>query len=116
MAGSSEMFPLKFDINEDIIKVQTEVAKAMSEELRDTSPRSNNKGRHYATGWTFDQDGMDTIVYNKSSKAPLSFLLENPHLSPGGKIVREQPHIGPAFDKFGPIYDKKLSDLKIKPK
>lgn len=116
MAGDVEMFPLRIDINEDIIKIQTQVAKEMADELKETSPRSNNKGRHYASGWTFDQDGMDAIVHNKSSKAPLSFLLENPHLSPDGSIVREQPHIGPAFDKFGPIYDQKLKDLKIQPK
>lgn len=111
------IFPLEFDLDADLVRIQTQIAKQTAQEIRDNSPRSKGgKGKHYATGWTFEQDGLQSVVFNDGKKASLTHLLELPHLTKNGSVVQPQPHIGPAFDKFSAEYDKRISEMDIKPK
>ena len=75
--------------------------KAMSKELRSTSPRNTGD---YAKGWTVEKgDKLSRTVYNKNAPG-LTHLLENGHVisNKRGKFGRApaHKHIEPATDKY----------------
>lgn len=79
---------------EKIHEIAVECAKETAELLRKTSPRSKNRGKHYASGWKVNSSAsagyryISSIVYN-ATKPQLTHLLTRPH-----DIVNQYGHYG----------------------
>ena len=103
---------------EKIHEIALECAEETAELLRKTSPRSKNRGKHYASGWKVNSSAsagyryISSIVYN-ATKPHLTQLLARPHdlrNQHGGPYGRStpDPHLDDA-DKFGTeLYLKRL--------
>jgi hypothetical protein len=70
---------------EKIERITKEVAKDTAQQLRQTSPRSNKAGKHYADGWRVRNENAGavrrsimSIVYN-ATKPHLTQLLARSH-------------------------------------
>lgn len=94
----------KQEKEEQINKITKEVAEDVAKELKSTSPRSANRGKHYASGWRVkNQPGsvahrtIISCVYN-ATKPQLTQLLtrahdiKNQHGGPYGRS-KPDPHI-----------------------
>lgn len=68
------------EVDDTVQAVFMTVAKEARQQLKENSPKSERNGRHYADGWTIQNDRKTkTIhVYNKT-KPGLTHLLENGH-------------------------------------
>lgn len=68
------------EVDETVQVVFMQVAKEARQQLKETSPKGDHSGNHYADGWTIQNDRKTkTIhVYNKT-KPGLTHLLENGH-------------------------------------
>lgn len=105
--------------SDTIAEIAEEVAKDTVKELKRTSPKSKQGGKHYASGWTVDitktrgGQGVTTTVYNKS-KPQLTHLLENGHAIANqyGTYGRTGgiPHIAPAEEKANEEFLRRLEE------
>lgn len=82
-------------VKQETEKVFTEVATEAAQKLKQTSPKSKGRRRHYATGWAMKKNGERTwVVYNKTMPG-LTHLLEKGHATVNGRRVAPQIHIAP---------------------
>lgn len=84
---------------EKIAEIAKETAEDTAKMLKKTSPKSKNRGRHYASGWKVKSDGstagikyISSIVYN-ATKPQLTHLLSRPHdiVNQYGRYGRSTP-------------------------
>ena len=96
------------DVSEAIDQAARDTAKAMAQDLRETSPKDTGE---YAKGWTHRKEAPGSYrVYNKK-KPQLTHLLEHGHAKAGGGRVEEIPHIKPAQDRYVPEFEKKVQQI-----
>lgn len=102
---------------EKIHEIALECAEETAELLKKTSPRSKNRGKHYASGWKANSSSsagyryISSIVYN-ATKPQLTHLLTRPHdiVNQYGRYGRStpDPHLEDA-EQFGmELYLKRL--------
>lgn len=96
-------------IKEEVIRVGEETTK----ELKQISPRSKKRGKHYANGWRSktayeSEDDIRVVVYN-ATKPQLAHLLENGYAKVNGGRVDGIPHISVALKHAGEKLD---ADIK----
>lgn len=89
------------DVSENVKKIIDDVSDEAISKLKETSPRTDGKGRggkHYWKGWAkkVQYEGRDSkrvTIYNKN-KGQITMLLEFGHAKRGGKgRVEGVPHI-----------------------
>jgi len=96
------------DVSEAIDQAARDTAKAMAQDLRETSPKDTGE---YAKGWTHRKEAPGSYrVYNKK-KPQLTHLLEHGHAKAGGGRVEGIPHIKPAEDRYVPEFEKKVQQI-----
>jgi len=96
------------DVSEAIDQAARDTAKAMAQDLRETSPKDTGE---YAKGWTYRKEAPGSYrVYNKK-KPQLTHLLEHGHAKAGGGRVEGIPHIKPAEDRYVPEFEKKVQQI-----
>ena len=96
------------DVSEAIDQAARDTAKAMAQDLRETSPKDTGE---YAKGWTHRKEAPASYrVYNKK-KPQLTHLLEHGHAKAGGGRVEGIPHIKPAQDRYVPEFEKKVQQI-----
>lgn len=96
------------DVSEAIDQAARDTAKAMAQDLRETSPKDTGE---YAKGWTYRKEAPGSYrVYNKK-KPQLTHLLEHGHAIAGGGRVEGIPHIKPAEDRYVPEFEKKVQQI-----
>lgn len=96
------------DVSEAIDQAARDTAKAMAQDLRETSPKDTGE---YAKGWTYRKEAPGSYrVYNKK-KPQLTHLLEHGHAKRGGGRVEGRPHIKPAEDRYVPEFEKKVQQI-----
>ena len=96
------------DVSEAIDQAARDTAKAMTKDLRETSPKDTGE---YAKGWTHRKEAPGSYrVYNKK-KPQLTHLLEHGHAKAGGGRVEGIPHIKPAQDRYVPEFEKKVQQI-----
>jgi hypothetical protein len=96
------------DVSEAIDQAARDTAKAMAQDLRETSPKDTGE---YAKGWTYRKEAPGSYrVYNKK-KPQLTHLLEHGHAKAGGGRVEGIPHIKPAQDRYVPEFEKKVQQI-----
>lgn len=102
---------------EKIHEIAQECAEETVKLLKKTSPRSKNRGKHYASGWKVNSSSsagyryISSIVYN-ATKPQLTHLLTRPHdiVNQYGRYGRStpDPHLEDA-EQFGmELYLKRL--------
>lgn len=102
---------------EKIYEIALECAEETAKLLKKTSPRSKNRGKHYASGWKANSSSssgyryISSIVYN-ATKPQLTHLLTRPHdiVNQYGRYGRStpDPHLEDA-EQFGmELYLKRL--------
>lgn len=102
---------------EKIHEIALECAEETAKLLKKTSPRSKNRGKHYASGWKANSSSsagyryISSIVYN-ATKPQLTHLLTRPHdiVNQYGRYGRStpDPHLEDA-EQFGmELYLKRL--------
>jgi Holliday junction resolvasome RuvABC DNA-binding subunit len=84
-------------VEKQVKKIQRKTARNMVDELKQTSPRSEEGGT-YAEGWKSRRVGEDLVVYNKS-RYFITHLLEKGHAKKGGGRMMPQVHIEPVEEK-----------------
>src|SRR5690606_18541713 len=96
------------DASEAIDQAARDTAKAMAQDLRETSPKDTGE---YGKGWTHRKEapGSDR-VYNKK-KPQLTHVVEHGHAKAGGGRVEGIPHIKPAEDRYVPEFEKKVQQI-----
>lgn len=72
-----------YQLKDKVDEIAQDAAKDTKEYLRNTSPKSNGAGKHYANGWDVQVKrqplvGITCTVYNKT-KPQLTHLLERGH-------------------------------------
>lgn len=100
-----------FEVTVETDEILKDVGNQMVNYLKQTSP---NRSGTYAGGWkaTF-KDGKIT-VHNEVGFA-ITHLLEFGHLARNLKTrVAPQPHIRRTYDKFTPVLENKLKNVKLK--
>lgn len=85
------------EVSEKIIQNASDIADEAVQMLKDTSPQSTSKTKHYARQWKKKQVHFKVAkavrfkVYN--TKYQLTHLLEKPHATRNGGRTQAQPHI-----------------------
>lgn len=111
------------DILDEVMKeIDVVTEEALSETAQETvvkikekSPKSTSKGKHYRAGWKKRRDIDKSTgkrvytVYNKN-KPTLTHLLERGHAKVGGGRVAAIPHIQPAAEWAADELVKKVED------
>ena len=103
---------------EKIENITKEVAEDVAKQLKQTSPKSKGRGKHYANGWkTKGQPSSKTrssimsVVYN-ATKPQLTHLLAKPHdiVNQYGTYGRSKPdpHIENAEEYGNNLYLQRL--------
>lgn len=104
---------------DEIEKITKEVAQATVKQLKETSPRSKNPGKHYADGWRVQNQpssavrrSIMSVVYN-ATKPHLTQLLTRSHDIKnqfGGPYGRSKPdpHIENAEEYGNELYLHRL--------
>jgi len=96
------------DVSEAIDQAARDTAKAMAQDLRETSPKDTGE---YAKGWTYRKEAPGSYrVYNKK-KPQLTHLLEHGHAKRGGGRVEGRPHIKPAEERHLPGFERKVEQI-----
>lgn len=102
-----------------IEKITKEVAKETAKQLKQTSPRSKNAGKHYADGWRVRNENAGavrrsimSVVYN-ATKPHLTQLLSRAHdvkNQYGGPYKRStpDPHLDDAERDGNELYLRRL--------
>lgn len=90
-----------------------ELAIEAAQKLKEKSPRSKGRHKHYADSWMITQqkvgfDSFKYIVHNK--KGQLTQLLERSHPMRNGKPSKAYKHIGPVNDWVQKEYKKRVED------
>ncbi|MBR3231370.1 MAG: HK97 gp10 family phage protein [Lachnospiraceae bacterium] len=104
---------------EKIEKITKEVAKDTAAELKSTSPRSHNSGKHYADGWRVKNDktgrrrSIVSVVYN-ATKPQLTHLLARAHDIANAQGVygrsTPDPHLDNAEERGNELYLRRLEE------
>lgn len=104
---------------EKIEKITKEVAKDTADELKRTSPRSHNSGKHYADGWRVKNSkpgrrrSIKSVVYN-ATKPQLTHLLARSHDIANAQGVygrsTPDPHLDNAEERGNELYLRRLEE------
>lgn len=97
----------------EIKNIITDKSKELAENIKRDSPKRKTKGGKYAKGWTAKKDYENNLniqytIYNKSSEASLSHLLENGHAKRNGGRVEGIPHIAPNTERIEKEIDEEI--------
>ena len=91
------------EVAQEIEEAADRRAKEAVKTLKETSPRSEKKHKHYADGWAIKKQKsggtLEITIYNRR-KPHLTHLLEYGHLKKGGTRVNGIPHIEPVQEKL----------------
>ena len=102
------------DVSQGIDREALKTANEARDELKQTSPRSDKDGEHYADGWSRKKTGrgdeVGHTVYNKE-KPQLTHLLEDGHLNRDGSRTPGQKHIEPVEEKYSEIFEKRVEEI-----
>lgn len=106
-AVAKELADYNQDVTDGVKKEVKQVAKEMTQRLKQTSPKDSGD---YAAGWRekteFESaEDIRERVYN-AKKPQLTHLLEHGHAKQNGGRVNGNPHIGPAEQEA----EKKLTN------
>ena len=113
----------------DISDISAEIAKALTDEYADAQDRINiaaeeiatelaanlkadspkNTGK-YSKGWKVTRDGNTFITHNKT-RPTLTHLLENGHMTRGGRRVAGKSHIAPNEQKANAAFEEKVREI-----
>ena len=108
------------EAEEKITKITKEVAEDVAKDLKATSPKSDRRGKHYASGWRVKNSPTGTrrtimsVVYN-ATKPQLTQLLarahdvKNQHGGPYGRSTPD-PHIENAEKRGNELYLRRLEN------
>lgn len=103
---------------EKITKITKEVARDTAKQLKQTSPKSERGGKHYAAGWKVKNQTASgvrrsilSVVYN-ATKPQLTHLLAKPHdiVNKYGEYGRStpDPHLEKAEEYGNELYLSRL--------
>lgn len=92
------------------------LTKRARKQLKETSPRSREKGEHYADFWRlkrFGKKGTFRIVIYESheSKYRLTHLLEKGHKTRGDTFAEGRPHIEPVQERINKEFETAVERL-----
>ena len=102
------------EIAEEIEKTAVRLGKEAARTLKDTSPRSGKKHRHYADGWTVRRSksgGVLTVTVYNRIKPHLTHLIEFGHLKANGVRVRGKEHIYPVQEKLNRDFEAACEEI-----
>ena len=95
------------DAQDEINTAAEDTAKELCANLKASSPKRTGK---YAKGWAVTREGNTFITHNKT-RPTLTHLLENGHMTRGGRRVSGQPHIAPNEQKAIETFEEKVEKI-----
>lgn len=102
------------EVAQEIEEAADRRAKEAVKTLKETSPRSEKKHKHYADSWAIQKQKsggtLEITIYNRR-KPHLTHLLEYGHLKRGGTRVNGIPHIEPVQEKLNREFEADCEEI-----